>query len=149
MSSVFCICPKTQFSIFTSQKISSISRKSLCRPLSRRGCKKIDIYQKIKSDINQNILFFKPHNFEKFQQNLIISKSAKIYHLSSNMAYGIGQAHKLGKQNRKRLDKTTDTYSLRSTPSYSYDKLNENTDINSKNIVNFRDIFYNHFFYRR
>ena len=48
------------------------------------------------------------------------------------MAYGIGQTQKLGKQNRKRLDNTTDPYSAPSTPSYRYDKLNENTDIPSK-----------------
>ena len=47
------------------------------------------------------------------------------------MAYGIGPAHKLGK-NRKRLDNTTDTSSEPSTPSYSYNKLNENTYITSK-----------------
>ena len=35
-------------------------------------------------------------------------------------------------KNRKQLENTTDTYSGASTPSYSYDKLNENTDINSK-----------------
>ena len=49
------------------------------------------------------------------------------------MAYGIGQAQKTGKQNRKKLDNTTDTSSAPSTPSYSYDKLNGNTDITSKN----------------
>ena len=49
------------------------------------------------------------------------------------MAYGIGRAHKLRKQNREQLDNTTDTSSA---PSYSYDKLNENTDITSKKILN-------------
>ena len=34
--------------------------------------------------------------FEKFQQNLIISKSTTIYHYSSTMAYVIGQSQKLG-----------------------------------------------------
>ena len=48
------------------------------------------------------------------------------------MAYGIDQDHKLGKQNRNWLDNTTDTSSAPSTPSYSYDKLKENTDITSK-----------------
>ena len=48
------------------------------------------------------------------------------------MAYGIGRANKLGKQNRKLIDNTTDTSSALSTPSYSYDKLNGNTDITSK-----------------
>ena len=47
------------------------------------------------------------------------------------MEYGIGQAHKLVKQKRKQLDKTTDNYSASSTPSYSYDKLNGNTQITS------------------
>ena len=51
------------------------------------------------------------------------------------MACGIGRAHKLGKQNRKQLYKTTDTYSSPSTLSYSYDKLNENTDVTSKKIL--------------
>ena len=45
------------------------------------------------------------------------------------MAYVVGRAHKPRKQNRKRLDNTTDPSSAPSTPSYSYDKLNENTDI--------------------
>ena len=49
------------------------------------------------------------------------------------MAYGIDRAHKLGKQNKKRLDNTTDPSSAPSTSSYSYEKLNENTDITSKN----------------
>ena len=48
------------------------------------------------------------------------------------MAYEIGRAHKLGKQNRKRFDNTTDPPSAPSTLLYSYDKLNENTDITSK-----------------
>ena len=56
--------------------------------------------KKINPDINQNILPFKPHNFENLQQNLIISKSATIYHCSSTMDYGIDQDQKLGKQNR-------------------------------------------------
>ena len=47
------------------------------------------------------------------------------------MAYRIDRAQKLGKQNRNRLDNVTDTSSEPSTPSYSYDKLNENTDITS------------------
>ena len=49
------------------------------------------------------------------------------------MAYRIGRAHKLVKQNRKQLDNTNDLYSETSTPSYSYSKLNENTDIGGKN----------------
>ena len=49
------------------------------------------------------------------------------------MAYGIDQAHKIRKQNRKIIDSTTDPYSEPSTSSYSYNKLNENTDITSKN----------------
>ena len=48
------------------------------------------------------------------------------------MVYGIGQAHKLRKQNRKKLDNTTDSYSSPSTPSYSYNKLSEYTDISRK-----------------
>ena len=50
------------------------------------------------------------------------------------MAYGIGRAYKLGKQNRKRLDNATDPSSEPSTPSYSYNKFNENTDITSKKV---------------
>ena len=69
-----------------------------------------------------------------FQKNLIISKSATICHFSSIMTYGIGRACKLRKQNRKRLHNTTDPYSEPSTPSYSYDRLNENTDSNT-NVV--------------
>ena len=56
------------------------------------------------------------------------------------MTYGIGRAHKLGKQNIKRIYNTNDPHSAPSTASYSYDKLNENTDITSK-IINFRDTF--------
>ena len=52
------------------------------------------------------------------------------------MAYGIGQDHKTRKQNLKRLENTTDTSSPSSTPSYTYDKLNENTDITSKKSLN-------------
>ena len=33
---------------------------------------------------------------------------------------------------RKKIDNTTDTSLAPSTPSYSYNKLNENTDITSK-----------------
>ena len=47
------------------------------------------------------------------------------------MAYEIGRVQKLIKQNRKRIYNTTDPFSEPSTPSYSYDKLNENTDITS------------------
>ena len=45
------------------------------------------------------------------------------------MAYVIGRAHKLGKQNRKRLDNITDPSSAPSNPSYSYNELNENNAI--------------------
>ena len=48
------------------------------------------------------------------------------------MAYEIGRAHKLGKQNRNRLDNTADPSSSTSTNLYSYDKLNENTNNTSK-----------------
>ena len=75
----------------------------------------------------------------------MISKSATIYHFSSTMAYGIVWARKLGKQNRKQLDNTTDNYSAPSNTSYSYDKYNKNTDINSKKALttetNSRKIF--------
>ena len=47
------------------------------------------------------------------------------------MAYGIGPDQKLGKQNRKRLDNTTDPFSSHSIPSYSCDRLNESTDSNT------------------
>ena len=58
---------------------------------------------------------------------------ATIHHCLSTMAYGIGQDKKLGKQNIKQLEKTTDPYSAPSKPSCSYGKFNENTDITSKN----------------
>ena len=48
------------------------------------------------------------------------------------MAYVIGQARKIVKQNINQLENTTDPYSGPSTPSYSYYKLNENTDITGK-----------------
>ena len=48
------------------------------------------------------------------------------------MAYAIGQARKLGKQNIKQLENTTDASSAESILSYSYDKLNENNGITSK-----------------
>ena len=48
------------------------------------------------------------------------------------MALGIGQAYKIGKQNRKRLDTTNDPSSAPSTSSYSYEKFNENNGITSK-----------------
>ena len=67
------------------------------------------------------------------QQNIIISKYAIIYHFSPTMAYGIGQYQKRGKKNRKRLENTKDPSLEPSTPSYSYKKLNEKTDIISKN----------------
>ena len=61
------------------------------------------------------------------------------------MAYGIVWAHKLGKQNRKQLDNTTDNYSSPSNTSYSYDKFNKNTDVTSKKALttetNSRTIF--------
>ena len=79
------------------------------------------------------MLLFKPHSFEYFQQNLITSKSTAIYHCSLTTAYGIGRAQKLRKQNINLLYSTTDTSLAPSTHLYSYEKLNENTDINSKN----------------
>ena len=48
------------------------------------------------------------------------------------MVYGIVRDHKLRNQNRNQLDNTTDTSSAPSTPLYSYEKLNGNTDITSK-----------------
>ena len=45
------------------------------------------------------------------------------------MAHAIGRAQKLGKQNKKRLDNTTNNFSSPSNPSYSYNKLNENTNV--------------------
>ena len=48
------------------------------------------------------------------------------------MAYGIGRGHRIGKQNRKQLDNINDPSLESSTSSYSYDKLNENTDITTK-----------------
>ena len=61
------------------------------------------------------------------------------------MVYGIGQAHKLGKQKRKQLDNTTDISLVPSTHSYSYDKLNENTDISSKKALT-PNTYYRFFF---
>ena len=83
--------------------------------------------------------------FKKSQKNLTISRSAIIYHFSSTMAYENGRARKLGKQNRKQLDRATDPSSAPSTPLYSYDKLNENSDITSKKALteetHYRTIF--------
>ena len=42
-------------------------------------------------------IYFKPHNLENFQQNLIILKYATIYICSSTTAYEIGRANKLKK----------------------------------------------------
>ena len=49
------------------------------------------------------------------------------------MAFGIFQDYKI-EQNRKRLHNTTGTSSESSTPSYSYNKLNEYTAIIRKKI---------------
>ena len=51
------------------------------------------------------------------------------------MAYRIGRARKLRKPNIKRLENTTHPSSAPSTPSYSYEKLNVNTDITSKKVL--------------
>ena len=48
------------------------------------------------------------------------------------MAYRIGRAHKIGKQNIERLDTTTVPYSSPSTPSNNHKKLNKNNDITRK-----------------
>ena len=47
------------------------------------------------------------------------------------MSYGIHGSHKIGKQNRKQLDNTTDPSSALPTLAYSYDRSNENTDPNT------------------
>ena len=52
------------------------------------------------------------------------------------MTYWIFQGQKLGKQNKKRLDNTTNTSLAPSTPSNSNEKMNENTDITSKKSLN-------------
>ena len=52
------------------------------------------------------------------------------------MAYGIGRAQKLGKQNRKQIYNTSDPFLEPSTPSFSYKQFNLKTDITSKQIVN-------------
>ena len=62
----------------------------------------------------------------------MITKSATIFHYSSTMVYVIDRYQKLGKQDIKRLDNTTDPSSAHSTPSNSYEKLIKNTDITSK-----------------
>ena len=85
-----------------------------------------------KSDIHRNFNFLNLTISKTIQQNIIILKYATIYHYSSTMNYGIGRYHKIGKQSIKQLDNTTDTSLVNSTPSYSYKKLNENTDITSK-----------------
>ena len=51
------------------------------------------------------------------------------------MAYGIGRAHKLVKQNINRLYNTIYPSSAASTLSYIYNKLNENTDITSTKLL--------------
>ena len=48
------------------------------------------------------------------------------------MANGIDWAQKIGKQNIKQLDRTTDHSSAPSTTSNIHEKLNENTDIKGK-----------------
>ena len=54
------------------------------------------------------------------------------------MAYGTGKYHKIVNPNRKVLENTvtntTDPSSVASTASYSYKKLNRNTDITSLKI---------------
>ena len=45
------------------------------------------------------------------------------------MAYEIGEAHKLGKQNINQFYTTTEPCSETSTPSFVYNELNEYTDI--------------------
>ena len=66
---------------------------------------------KILTSIKIFNIYFKPHDFEKNQQNLKTSKSATIYNCASTMDYGLVQAQKIGKQNRKQLENTTDHYS--------------------------------------
>ena len=61
------------------------------------------------------------------------------------MAYEIGRFHKIGKLNRKILDNTTEPSSAPSTHSYSYYKLNENTDITSKKYYQQRHILEQYF----
>ena len=116
----FNISPKTPFSIFTSQKSWLILREYTCNSLNNRGW-----IEKNNYGIYQNLQHFKPYNFEKFQQNLIISKSATIYHCSSTMAYGIVRARKLEKNTI--FDSTTLLILFQQLwrPSYSYNKLNE------------------------
>ena len=60
-----------------------------------------------------------------FQQYIIISKSATMYHCSSTMVYEIGQALRFGKKYINQLDNTTHPYSAPSTPSSSYYKFNK------------------------
>ena len=67
VSSVFCICPKTPFSIFTSQKSSRILREYVCRPLSN-GCQ---------IDKNNSVIY---RNIQHMFLNLIISKFSTQYH---------------------------------------------------------------------
>ena len=47
------------------------------------------------------------------------------------MVYEIGQAHKMRKININCFDNTTYLSSAHSNPSYSYKRLNENTDSNT------------------
>ena len=61
------------------------------------------------------------------------------------MAYVIGRDQKILKQNIKRLENTTDNSSAPSTHSYSYYKLNENTDITSKKYYQQRHILEQYF----
>ena len=64
--------------------------------------------------------------------NLIIQKSATKYHYSSTMANKIGQAHKLGKTNRKQNDSTNDPSNITSSTSNSNEKFNQNMYITIK-----------------
>ena len=64
--------------------------------------------------------------------NLIILKYETKPHYSSTMANGIGQAHKLGKQNRKRPCVTKNPSNLTSSPSHIHDNNNLNIDVRCK-----------------
>ena len=137
---LFCICPKTPFSVFTSQKISQMSRGSWCRPLSNGVKQKNYSDQKINSNINQNSIYLNLTGLKRFK---------KIFSLQNLQQYIIACWRWImeladltnSEKNRKRLENTTSPYSAPSTPSYSYDKLNEYSETSCKKYIHCRDTF--------
>ena len=145
MSSVVCIWPKNPFSVLISQNSSRISRGFLCRTLINRGwikkkfchISKNQVWHQSKKNLNLKTLkIFNRISSSRYLQQYTIAHWPWPIELAKLTNLG---------ENRKRLDNTTDPYSAHSTHSYSYEKLNENTDITSKKSFNaethYRKIF--------